>query len=791
MITSTTKSVRSGGPLRLIRHISAILAVAALGLLPSLATAANPPECSYYTKKQLEMCSNPALQCTWYETQILAPSCEGMPKAGCCSGDYRVFCNEEGSTLCAADCTNYWSPGPCKKSLSGPAECAGLPIQPGDPLDCAVVPACACGEQECGVGPCLKDCGACPSDRPVCTFDGKCVECAPKCDGKACGPDGCGGPCGPCPTGQVCVETTGACCTPDCAGKSCGPDGCGGSCGSCGGAVCTPEGSCAPLGPGCTSGSGAGCGCDCEGCVCEEDPFCCAVTWDALCSVECATCGAACPQAACVPNCAGAVCGDHDGCGGSCGSCPPGTFCGKNGGKCLPCTCENRECGDDGCGHPCGSCLGPKSCYKGQCVQRGCTEAPGAGCDGCPCEDCVCALDPYCCDVQWDSLCAQHCTMQCGVACPCIQVCGDRECGTAQCDFNPHDASYTKFCGTCPKPEVCMPDGWCCAPSCEGKECGSDGCYDFCGECGPNEVCAEGNCVCIPTCWGKECGSNDCGDPDGCGVCPSGEFCAEGTCVPPYPASCLGLERSSAPDCPDGLSEAGCCDGAGRAVWCSEGRLYCEDCPSCSQVCGSAPQDGDSPPPSSGAQRCVLPELRTTGAPSLACTGCWAGCPAGTRCEGGQCVAPDDVAGGDVGVADGGSGDLDAAAPGDGGTSMDVAPGADGGSTDQDAAVLIDAGSPMDASPNADGAPLPSDAAADTATPSDAPGSAADAPPATETAPVPDAASPASDAAPDDVSGSCGGCRASGGPPLALLGLLLLAVARRKRERPAPEHLDA
>ncbi|GMV43067.1 MAG: hypothetical protein AMXMBFR64_47830 [Myxococcales bacterium] len=768
--------------------------------MPSVAVAANPPECSYYTKKDLEWCSIPNIQCTQYETSVVAPSCEGMPKTGCCSGDYRVFCNEEGSTLCAADCTNPWSPGPCKKSTSGTASCAGLPIKPSDDLDCGVVPACACGEQECGVGPCLNDCGACPADRPVCTFDGKCVECAPKCDGKACGPDGCGGQCGPCPGGQVCVETTGVCCTPDCGGNSCGPDGCGGSCGSCGGeAVCTADGSCAPLGPGCTSGSGPGCGCDCEGCVCAEDPFCCSVTWDALCSVECAACGGECPKAACVPNCAGAVCGAHDGCGGSCGSCPDGTFCGKNGGKCIPCTCENRECGDDGCGNPCGFCLGPKSCFKGQCVQRGCKEMEGAGCDGCPCEDCVCGLDPYCCDVQWDSLCAQHCTVQCGVVCPCVQECGDRECGTALCDFDPMELTPVKFCGTCTKPDVCMPDGWCCTPSCEGKECGSDGCYDFCGECGPNEVCAAGKCVCVPTCWQKECGSNGCGDPDGCGVCGEGEFCADGKCAPPYPESCLGPERSSAPDCPAVIGGAGCCDSAGRAVWCSEGRLYCEDCPSCSHVCGPVPPEGDAPAATPGAQRCIPAELRVASAPPLACTGCWVGCPAGTLCQEGQCVGPEDAGGWDASGPDAAGGDTQGAdATGVDTSSPDSAAidatGADSGSAHSDTAAANDAvPEPADVSAVQDVASQPKDAAADSATTADAPDpradSTTDAPSTSETtAPVADGSAPTEDppsndatAPPGDTAGSCGGCRTTSGPPVALVALIAVAMGRRRR----------
>lgn len=797
-------------------------------------------ECDYYnTEESQAYCSKPGIHCVSFETVKIGSSCLGFPDSGCCSGKTRIFCDISGKVLCGADCGGAWTK--CgKPGSNSPAMCTNAPNYWGDPVDCSDLEFCSCAERECGPGPCLTSCGVCPVEKPICTQDGKCVQCTPICTTKACGADGCGGDCGSCPEGSVCVEEFGQCCEPKCEGRDCGPDGCGGSCGACVvGSKCSDDGNCLPVPKGCSPGATQGCECECEACACQMDPFCCSVSWDAVCGSECSACGTACATGGCVPHCAGSVCGPYDGCGGSCGTCPHGTKCGYLGRRCLPCTCGSRVCGDDGCGGSCGECPDYQICSAGACVPRGCGPSSGPGCQGCGCEACVCSLDPYCCKVHWDSLCAEYCGKPCGTNCPCVSECEGRECGPSQCGFS--------ACGYCTKPQVCMPDGWCCAPSCEGKECGSDGCYDFCGECGPHEVCAEGKCVCIPTCWGKECGSSGCGDPDGCGVCPSGEFCTEGECVPPYPASCLGLARSSAPDCPDGLSEVGCCDDAGRAVWCSEGQLYCEDCPSCSQVCGSAPDGAEARAPVPDAQRCVLAELRTTGAPASPCGACWAGCPAGSRCEAGECVAPEDVAAGDAGVADGGSSGPDAAAPPDAGSSKDVTPSADGASPASDTSPPADAGSSTDVVPSMDGASPPPDAAlpadaagstdatpsadgesappditplADAESPTDAapradgaspqpdttapvdtvmatdaqspgPDSAADAPPATETAPVPDAASPASDAAPGDVSGSCGGCRATGGPPLALLGLLMLAVSRRKRERPAPEHLDA
>lgn len=50
--------------------------------------------------------------------------------------------------------------------------------------------------------------------------------------------------------------------------------------------------------------------------------------------------------------------------------------------------------------------------------------------------------------------------------------------------------------------------------------------------------------------------------------------------VPPdpvYPDVCLGLSRPSAPAC-GSIRRQGCCDAAGRVVWCERGALYCIDC---------------------------------------------------------------------------------------------------------------------------------------------------------------------------------------------------------------------
>ncbi|MBT4824176.1 hypothetical protein HN695_03325 [Candidatus Woesearchaeota archaeon] len=54
-----------------------------------------------------------------------------------------------------------------------------------------------------------------------------------------------------------------------------------------------------------------------------------------------------------------------------------------------------------------------------------------------------------------------------------------------------------------------------CTPSCQGKQCGTDGCGGFCGafngQCADGELCLDGACGCKPNCAGKACGDDGCG----------------------------------------------------------------------------------------------------------------------------------------------------------------------------------------------------------------------------------------------------------------------------------------
>ena len=56
-----------------------------------------------------------------------------------------------------------------------------------------------------------------------------------------------------------------------------------------------------------------------------------------------------------------------------------------------------------------------------------------------------------------------------------------------------------------------------CPSSCDGKECGDDGCGGSCGECADNKECQDGQCVCPEV----ECGDGCCADnEENCANCP-------------------------------------------------------------------------------------------------------------------------------------------------------------------------------------------------------------------------------------------------------------------------------
>ena len=212
----------------------------------------------------------------------------------------------------------------------------------GDGLCCDHVTHCI--YKQCGSDGCGWNCGTCPPGH-LCN-NGQC-QCTPSCDLKECGPDGCGGDCGDCGWGQVCVK--GSCqappCEPTCDDNEfeCGPDSCGGSCGSCiDGLACTKDG--------CENGQ----------CVFNAGYSYCII--DNQCVVAgktepdnpCRTCNPKFSQAEYRPVQDGLPCGTGK-------LCLDGECCNH------AANCQGVECGPDGCGATCGSCPPGQECEVGVC----------------------------------------------------------------------------------------------------------------------------------------------------------------------------------------------------------------------------------------------------------------------------------------------------------------------------------------------------------------------------------------------------------------------------------------
>ncbi len=271
-------------------------------------------------------------------------------------------------------------------------------------------------------------------------------------------------------------------CTPQCAGKQCGDNGCGGVCGTCCADQSCQDGQCAG-GLGCGPTDKAGCdGCACEECVCEMDAYCCNGQWDDICASECMEHCGGCPTEG---DCTGKECGD-DGCGGSCGDCIGDEECvlGGSGTPCQP-DCDGKDCGDDGCGGSCGDCPDGTTCEDGQCLDP----CFGVGFEGC----CDGTTLHYC---EGDHVMEVDCDAQ-GLLCGWMDNVGWYDCT---------DQALEDPTGDHPM--------WCtgaCAPDCEDKTCGSDGCGGTCGDCGAGETCNDDG-VCEPPC--PDFPTNGCCDGD-------------------------------------------------------------------------------------------------------------------------------------------------------------------------------------------------------------------------------------------------------------------------------------
>lgn len=201
-------------------------------------------------------------------------------------------------------------------------------------------------------------------------------------------------------------------------------------------------------------------------CVCDQEAFCCAFAWDAGCvdlAEQCGGCGAATgttgettggpdPTACCMPS-------DQPGCLDDpaletcvCGidafccdtqwddQCVQeavrqcGATCGMGGDACCA-PAGTPGCPEDPAVEACVCAIDSFCCdeqWDGMCVESAqndcglvcmnaggdcCAPSGGLGCDDMAVSDCVCALDPFCCDTQWDGQCVDEAQNDCILDC--------------------------------------------------------------------------------------------------------------------------------------------------------------------------------------------------------------------------------------------------------------------------------------------------------------------------------------------------------------------------------------
>jgi hypothetical protein len=211
--------------------------------------------------------------------------------------------------------------------------------------------------------------------------------------------------------------------------------------------------------------------CDDEECcdlICDQDPFCCETEWDGACADaandQCAVCD--------VPACG--VPGTGDCCEAQTGSpfCENAACC-----ECI-CACDAFCCttnwdslcagmGLGGCGasnpdgpcaDECSECLPELEC--GSEIAGDCCEANGTPfCDDEACCDLICDQDPFCCETEWDSACAEAANDQCEVC--DVPGCGDE--GTGDCCEAMPPGSGSPFCEDEECCElICAQDSFCC-----------------------------------------------------------------------------------------------------------------------------------------------------------------------------------------------------------------------------------------------------------------------------------------------------------------------------------------
>ena len=263
--------------------------------------------------------------------------------------------------------------------------------------------------------------------------------------------------------------------------------------------------------------------------VCELEPACCSDAWDSQCATlalaECGNCGdpaaGECGSAHATPGCSDAAC---------CAAvCIVDSFC-----------CEFEW--DEACAlqsaASCSSCGDPNagSCYEADSTPY---------CNDAACCETVCAVDSYCCEFDWDIVCAEEAAELC-------DVCGSATSGDC---FVVHASAGCELEDCCLA--VCIEDPSCCADTWDAA------CVETaelqCATCGFNAAgpCFEPNKT--PACDDENCCKTVCAvEPSCCtdawdALCVTVALNECANCGNDNPGSCF--EEHPWPGCED----ASCC----------------------------------------------------------------------------------------------------------------------------------------------------------------------------------------------------------------------------------------
>ena len=299
----------------------------------------------------------------------------------------------------------------------------------------------------------------------------------------------------------------------------------------------------------------------------------------------------------CIPDCKDKVCGDSDGCGGMCTACPgEQELCVLGKCECIP-ACEGKDCGPDGCDGSCGDCGANEQCsdeglceclaevvecgdvccapgevcHADQCCLPDC-EGKECGSDGCggncgECDDENPCTDDYCLEGGTCQFSKKQDGTECELQDGCVGTCLNGECVTVEvCDGQDNDCDDQVDEGfpnydedeqaDCVDPDDdndghlddvdCEPQNE-AVPSCDGKECGDDGCGGSCGECDDDNPCTEDVCPAEGTCdHPKKQDETEC---SGEGIC-AGQ-CVDGVCTETAVEVCDGEDN----DCDEDVDE--------------------------------------------------------------------------------------------------------------------------------------------------------------------------------------------------------------------------------------------